>query len=315
MNQTAAMGPVLIVLHKLGASLGFYDVHAGTALVQQETGPFPHELCKAPDGQSFFVAEYGLRGTDAPGPGGSTVGIFDIRSAERTGTLSTGRYDRPHGIGAGRNGDGSDRLVVTSETTDRLLIFHIQSGELLHAVAVSQQAPHCVGLDPSGAFAYTSNIGSGTVTKIDVERGEVQSSVRVGERPEGMAFSPDGALLFLVNRESNLISIVDTAALSVVGAISTGQGPVRIAITPDGKRLAFPLFHQDAVQIADARRGCVTHTIPVGRQPAGTALSADGALLFVSCELEDTVYVISMDEFAIVRRIRTGCGPDAMMCI
>jgi YVTN family beta-propeller protein len=315
MIETARHGSVLIVLHKLGASVGFYDVPGGAAILEHETRPFPHELCVGPDGQSFFVAEYGLRGTDTPGPGGTTLGIFDIRSARRTGTLTTGRYDRPHGIGASENGDGIDRLFVTSESTDRLLIFEIASGELLHAVPVGQHAPHCVCLAPDGAFAYTSNIGSDSLTRVDVQRGEADSSIRVGERPEGAVFSPDGQRLFVVNRESDLVSIVDTKGFHVVGAIATGRGPVRIAITPDGSRIACPLFHQDAVQIADVNRGHVTNTIKVGRQPAGIALSPDGSLLFVSCELEDTVYVISMDEAAVVERIRTGRGPDAMVCI
>jgi YVTN family beta-propeller protein len=103
--------------------------------------------------------------------------------------------------------------------------------------------------------------------------------------------------------------------MEMIGKIPTGKGPVRIVMTPDGNRLAFPLFHADAVQIADTRTAKVTHTIPVGRQPAGTAISPDGELVFISCELEKTVYVLSLSENKIVARIGTGEGPDAMICI
>jgi YVTN family beta-propeller protein len=313
MSDTQEPGHVLVVLHKLGASLAMYDVQRGVALIEQQTRPFPHELCISPDGQSVVVAEYGLRGTETRGAGGTTLGVFDLRTGRRTATLSTEPYDRPHGISAAAN--GVERLFVTSESTDRLLIFDLARGALLHAVSVGQRTPHCLCVAPGGATVYTANIGSGTVTAIDVEGGQAGASVYVGERPEGMVFSPDGSLLYVVSRESNEVSVIDTELARVVGSIATGRGPVRIAMTPDGGRIAFPLFHQNAVQIADTSSWRVTHTIPVGCQPAGTTLSADGTLLFVSCELEDAVYVISMEEAAVVGRIRTGRGPDAMLCL
>jgi YVTN family beta-propeller protein len=313
MSEAETAGHVLVVLHKLGASLAMYDVQRGVPLIEQQTRPFPHELCASPDGRSLVVAEYGLRGTDTAGAGGTTLGVFDLRTGRRTATLSTEPYDRPHGISAAAN--GVSRLFVTSESTDRLLIFDLASGALLHAVPVGQRTPHCLCVAPDGATVYTANIGSGTVTPIDVEGGRARASVRVGERPEGMAFSPDGSLLYVVSRESDEVSVIDTDCGRVVGSITTGRGPVRIAMTPDGGRIAFPLFHQNAVQIADTAERRVIHTIPVGSQPAGTTLSADGKLLFVSCELEDTVYVISMEHAAVVGRIRTGRGPDAMLCL
>jgi YVTN family beta-propeller protein len=315
MTRPAREAQILIVLHKLGASFAIYDVRRGVALVEQETRPFPHELCMAPDRRSFIVAEYGLRGTDAAGTGGDTLGVFDVRTGRRTATLSTAPFDRPHGISASRNGDGIARLFVTSESTDRLLILDLASGALLHAVSVGQRTPHCLCVAPDGATVYTANIGSGSVTAIDAKQGEVMYSLQVGERPEGMAVSPDGCVLHVVSRESDEVSLIDTGAGRVVGTIVTGRGPVRIVITPDGGRIAFPLFHENAVQIAETSTRRVVHTIPVGSQPAGTALSPDGALLFVSCELEDAVYVISMAEAQVVGRIRTGRGPDAMVCL
>jgi YVTN family beta-propeller protein len=304
-------GRALIVLHKLGASLGCYDVATRRELFRLPTADFPHELCLSPDRRRLYVTEYGLRGVESKGEGGNTVAVFDLRARERVATLSTGEHRRPHGIVA----DTGGRLYVTSEPEHKLVIFRLEDRSLFHVVDVEQDLPHVVAVSPDGRTAVTANIGPGTLSAVDVMMGVVLRQVKVLDRPEGMAFSPDGRLLYVVNRESAAVSIVDAVKYEVVGRIDTGQGPVRIAITPEGGRIAFPLFHQDAVQIADTATRMVTYTVPVGKQPAGTTMSRDGELLFVSCELERTVYVLSVSDGEVLATISTGEGPDAMACL
>ena len=304
-------GRALVVLHKLEASLGCYDVASGGRLFRLPTADFPHELCLSPDRRRLYVTEYGLPGVESEGEGGNTVAVFDLRARARVGTLSTGRHRRPHGVAA----DSGGRLYVTSEPHRTLLIFRLEDQSLFHVVDVEQETPHVVAVSPDGRTAVTANIGSGSLTAVDVMMGVVLRQVKVLERPEGMAFSPDGKLLYVVNRESAAVSVVDAIQLETVGRIDTGKGPVRIAITPEGGRIAFPLFHENAVQIADTKAKAVIHTVPVGKQPAGATLSPDGELLFVSCEHEKLVYVISVADGEMLSTIATGEGPHAMACL
>jgi len=304
-------GRALVVLHKLEASLGCYDVASGRELLRLATADFPHELCLSVDRRRLYVTEYGLSGVESEGEGGNTVAVFDLRARVRVGTLSTGEYRRPHGVAA----DAGGRLYVTSEPRRTLLIFRLEDQSFLHVVDVEQEIPHVVVVSPDGRTAVTANIGSGSLSAVDVMMGVVLRQVEVLERPEGMAFSPDGTLLYVANRESAAVSIIDAIKLETVGRIDTGQGPVRLAITPEGGRIAFPLFHENAVQIADTKAKAVTHTVPVGKQPAGVTMSADGELLFVSCEHERQVYVISVADGEILSTIATGEGPGAMACL
>jgi YVTN family beta-propeller protein len=304
-------GHALVVLHRLEASLGCYDVSSGREIFRLPTAEFPHELCLGPERRRLFVTEYGLPGVGSEGEGGSTVAIFDLRARERVGTLSTGEYRRPHGIAADHGG----RLFVTCEAQRTLLIYRLEDRSFLHVVDIGQDLPHGVAISPDGRTAMTANLGSGTLSAVDVMMGAVLSHVEVLERPESMAFSPDGTRLYAVGRESAAVSIVDPIHVKTVGRIDTGQGPAQIVITPDGTRIAVPLFCEDAVQIADTKTREVTHTIAVGKQPAGATLSADGALLFVSCESERRVYVIALADGEVLTTLSTGEGPDAMACL
>ena len=305
-------GPLaLLVLHKLSHDLRLYDVASGRELARVPTRRHPHEMHVDRSRGQALVTEYGLRGVESEGQGGNTVGVYSLRPLARSATISTGIYDRPHGVVADANG----RLFVTAEAAGVLLIIDRASGVIRHAVETGQHTPHMTAVAPDGRTAFTANIGSGTLTAIDAESGAIVAQIDVLRRPEGMVFSPDGRWLYVVNRESRAVAIVATATHRMIGMIPTGEGPVRIVITPDGRRLAFPLFHADAVQVADTASGTVTATIPVGRQPAGTALSPGGTLLFVSCELEQRVHVVSLDSMRVVGTIATGEGPDAMACV
>jgi YVTN family beta-propeller protein len=298
----------LIVLNRLEGSLCCYELGDGHERFRLPTAAFPHELCLAPDRRRLFVTEYGVPSAESDGEGGNTIAVFDLRAHRRVGTIRTGKYRRPHGITAHHGG----RLFVTSEARGTLLVLRLEDHSVLHAVDIEQDMPQAVAVSPDGRTAFTANIGSGSVSAVDVMMGVVLRHVPVLDRPGGLACSPDGGLLYVANRESAAISIVDAVRLEVVGRIETGRGPVRIAVTPDGRRIAFPLFDEDAVQVADAETRAVTQTIPVGRQPVGAAMSADGEHLFVSCERERRVDVVSLAEGRVVATVATGEGPGGI---
>jgi YVTN family beta-propeller protein len=301
---------VLLVLHKLEDSFGYYDVETGRNLKNIETNPFPHEICLHPDGSKIYIAEMGVRGIESEGAGGHTVSVFDTVTGKKSSTIDTGQYDRPHGVAAYEN-----KLYVTSESTKHLLIYDLDTEELIRAVYLDQECAHMVSVTPDGRAAYTANIWSNTITAVDTVNYRVLHHIPVPERPEGMVFSSDGSLIYCVCREAYSVAVIDREQARMVDTIETGNGPVRIVITPDGSRLGIPLFHSSRVEVADTRTRKVIRSISIGPHPAGTCLSPDGRFLFVSCEEENMVYVLDMEPMEIIQKIQTGKGADAMVCI
>jgi YVTN family beta-propeller protein len=301
---------ILLVLHKLEESFGYYDVQTGQQLSHIKTRPFPHEICLDPARKKIYIAEMGVRGIESEGPGGHTIAVFNIKARIQISEIDTGKYDRPHGVATFGN-----RLYVTSESTKYLLIYDLATEDLISAVYLDQDCAHMVGIAPDGKTAYTANIWSNSITAVDTMECKVLYHIPVPQRPEGMAFSPDGSLMYCVCREARTVAVVDCQQGKMIDKMDTGKGPVRIVITPDGSLLGIPLFHSAAVEIADTKTRKVIHTFPVGPHPAGTCISPDGKLVFMSCEDENLVYVFDLDNLAVINKIKTGNGADAMVCL
>lgn len=300
----------LLVLHKLEHTFGYYDVKTGRQIATIQTREYPHEICLSPDRRKVYIAEMGVRGIESEGAGGHTIAVFDVITREQISTIDTGSYDRPHGVATFEN-----RLYVTSESTKHLLVYDLESQELIKAVYLDQDCAHMVSISPDGTMAFTANIWSNSITMVDTATLEVVRHIPVPERPEGMAFSPVGRIVYCVCREARSVAVVDFEKGEMVDRIETRDGPVRVVITPDGRKLAIPLFHSAQVQVADTETGKVSHTIQVGPHPAGTCMSPDGRLVFMSCEDENLVYVFDMQSMEIVQKIKTGDGADAMVCL
>lgn len=300
----------LLLLHKLEASFGYYDVNTGRQVANIITKPYPHEICLGPSRKKVYIAEMGVRGIESEGQGGNTVSVFDIKTRKLISVIETGKYYRPHGLAI--NGT---KLLVTSESTKNLLILNLETEKLIKAVYLDQECAHMVNVSPDGKTAYTANIWSNSITAVDLFSYQILYHISVPERPEGIVFSNDGNLIYCVCREAKTVVIIDRRVNEITGKIETGSGPVRIAISPDGTQLCIPLFHSSSVQFADTHSRKVTHTLAVGPHPAGVCLSPDGKLAFISCEEENLVYVIDFQTYEIVNKIKTGNGADAMVCI
>src|SRR4029450_73312 len=68
-------------------------------------------------------------------------------------------------------------------------------------------------------IAYTSNEGSGTVSVIDTATDKVVATLKLGEKPRGIALSPDGGRLYLSDQTANALVIVDTGKRTEIARV------------------------------------------------------------------------------------------------
>lgn len=324
-QPSAAPAPApetLIVLNKGDDTAALVDPATGTTRAVIPTGVAPHEVAVSPDGSLAVVANYG---NDT---GGNTLTRIDLRSAQAAGEIDLGVYTRPHGLAFVVPGG---RLLVTAESHKALLEVDVAEGKVLRAIGTEQEGSHMVVVAPDAKRAYVSNIGSGSVSVLDLEAGALVQVVPTGAECEGIAIAPDGKTVWASNRKANTVSVIDAETLEVTAQLASSEFPIRVAITPDGALALVSCAKAGEVCVYDAREhrllGAVAMAFqpvegdgehlfgrPFGEVPApvGILAAPGGSLAYVSDNNSNLIAVVDLSGRKVVGTIAAGNGPDGL---
>ena len=86
-------------------------------------------------------------------------------------------------------------------------------------------------------YAYVTNYGANTVSKIDLSTfTTVGSALAVGTGPFGIAIDATNTYAYVTNYSANTVSKIDLSTFTTVGsALAVGTSPYGIAIAPTPK--------------------------------------------------------------------------------
>lgn len=290
----------LAILLKGASAMAFYSPQ-GKEIARTSVRLHPHEMVFSPDGRYLYTTDNGTMRIEQEGTGGNFVSIIDVKARKKVGEIDLGQFRRPHGIDIDR---ATGKLAVTTELPDRLLWIDPKSRKIERVFETGGKTPHMVVLGPGSKYAYVSHSNSGNVTVIDLATGAIKS-IATGTRPEGSVLSVDGKRVYVVNRESAKVTVIDTATQTIAGTIPTSRGPVRIARTPDGKSVIFACMHDEVVEFADTATLKVTgRTEKLPGPLVSLTVSPDGKYAFASAEERDIVYVISIADRKLLKKLQ-----------
>lgn len=256
-----AAAQTLVVANKTANTVSLFDSDSGDLRASVPVGDGPHEAEVSPDGRIAVIGNYGAAQE------GSTLSVIDLTRAEVRRTIDLGKYTRPHGLDFLPDGD----LLVTSETARRLLVVDVDSGEIERAIDTGQPGSHMVVASHDGRRAYTSNIGGGSVSVFDLERGERIAIIPTGAAAEAIDISPDGSELWVGSNREQKVSVVDTETLEVVDEIPCGIWPIRLKFHPGGGTAFATCVVSGDLIVFDADDRSVSKRIPL----AETSLPAE----------------------------------------
>ena len=292
----------LLVGNKAENTMSFIDLASGRELGRAPTGNMPHEIAISPDGRQAAVVAYG----------GHTIDVFDVATREKLRTIDLSPNEGPHGIAWLSDG----RIVVTTERSRSLTIVDTARGDAVSAVPTGQEGTHMVAVSPDRRRAYTANIGSGTVTVIDLAEGRKLRDVAVGGRPEGIALARDGRELWVGDLEGARVQAYDTRTFDRLAEVRTGAVPIRVATSPDRRWIVTSNLGAGSLTIIDARTRAVMREIPVsGIREAGQVtilFSADGRRLYAAETGRNQVAEVDMESGRVLRRIAAGAQGDGL---
>ncbi len=312
----------LVVLNKSEASASLIDLDSGKEVARVPTGEGPHEVAISPDGKTAVVCDYGVRG--APG---NTLTVIDVETARVTQTIDLGEYTRPHGIEYLKDGK---RVVVTAEGAKALIVVDVPSGKVVQAIDTDQNVSHMVAMLPDETRAYVANIGSGSMTAVDLVKGERIANVETGDGAEGIAVTPDGKHVWVTNRGADTVSILDAQTLEIVKTVPSASFPIRAKATPDGKWVLVTNARSDELAVFDARKmeeharikmeleAAETTGRLFGDQfdkssvPIGVLVSPNGKRAFVAHANSDVISIVNLSSWKITGKVRGGKEPDGL---
>jgi DNA-binding beta-propeller fold protein YncE len=304
-EQVQGLTGTLIVTNKGPSTATIIDVASGQALATLPTGNGPHEVVLSKDGRIAVVTDYGGQG----GPG-STLTVIDVPTKRVARTISLGQYTRPHGIAYL---PGDSLVAVTSETTQNVVIVAVASGEIRKAIGTQHQGSHMVAVTGDGKRAWTGDIGSNTVSELDIPTGAYLRSITVPAQPEAINVTPDGREVWVGSNQTGKVSVVDPASGTMTTAAEGVSWPYRVLFTPDLSTVILPDLRNHEVRFLErSTRRELSRLSLAGAGPQGVTITPDGRYLLESLSAQARVVVIDMRTRAIVGYIPAGNTPDGI---
>ncbi len=302
-GQAAGIPGTLVVTNKTPSTATIIDVASGRTLATLPTGQGPHEVVLSADGRTAVVTDYS-------GEPGRTLTVIDVDGLRVTRTIDLGTYRRPHGI---RFLPGDSLVAVTSEATGNVIVVSVAEGVVRRAIATTQNGSHMVGVVADGTRAYTGNIGSHTVSELDLVSGTMRRTIAVPAQPEAINVTPDGREVWVGSNATGRVSVVDVASGQVELAAEGFGWPYRVVFTPDVKTVLLPDLRGEVLRFLDRGTRTELGRIPMpGAGPQGLVVSPDGRYAFQSMSQQARVAIIDLAKREVIGYVPAGETPDGI---
>lgn len=302
--QVSGLTGTLIVTNKAPSTATIIDLASGRVLATLPTGQGPHEVVVSRDGRVAVVTDYGSRS------GGNTLTVIDVPALKVARTIPLGEYQRPHGIVFL---PGDSLVAVTSESSRNLVIVNVEAGAVRKAIATQHNGSHMVGVTSDGTRAYTGDIGSNTVSELNLVTGEYVRSWEVPTQPEAINVTPDGSEVWVGSNATGKVSVVVPATGAITTAAEGFGWPYRVFFTPDATTVLLPDLRREELRFVDrSKRKELARLTFADGGPQGITMTPDGKFILQSLSKQGQVAVIDAALRKVVGHIAAGETPDGI---
>lgn len=307
--SAVAQSPTIVVAEKGEAKIGIINVQSGKLIGSVPEGGFTvHEVAVSPDGRRVFAPIYGDSGVGRPGSDGSKIDVIDIGAQKIVGTIDFGHGVRPHMPVFGRDG----MLYVTTELDQSVSIIDPASLKIVGSIPTGQKESHMLVLSHNGKRGYTSNVGAGTVSLLDIPGRKTITVIPVSGGDQRISITPDDKWVFTSDTTQHRVAAINTATNKVEHWIAIdGQG-YGTAPTKDGKYLLVTLMHTDKVAVVDLSTWTVVRSIDVPNDPEEVIVRPDGKFAYVSCVASHQVAEVDLATWKVTRTFNDGPSSDGI---
>ena len=305
----ASVSGALFVAGKFGNTLAKVDLASGEEVARVASCANPHELATSPDDKHVALACYG----------GTSVDVFRTSDLARVKSIELGENARPHGVVWHENG----HLYATAEGRKSIFVIRNPQGETkTFEYPTGQVGTHMLAVAPDAMHAWTTNLGSRTVSRVDLVTRRSPTSVMVGEEPEGIALSPDGETLWVSARGSDIAYALDPVTMKKLKDVPVGDFPLRIIVSPKGDYAMTSDLADGALSVIDTATGAKVRSIAISSRDEAEArmqvtilFSPDGSRIYVAETGANTIAEVDFASGEVLRRLPGDGGGDGIAMI
>ncbi|HEV3259412.1 MAG TPA: cytochrome c peroxidase [Gemmataceae bacterium] len=171
----------------------------------------------------------------------------------------------------------SRRALTANHTADSVSLVDLTAGTVLAEQACGRK-PAAVACSRNGRRAAVSNLWSGTVTLLEVQKTALKpvGQAAVGPFPRGLAFAPDGRSLYVAVNDG--IARLDWESRKVTRRWPAPREPRQVVLSADGRSLAAASSRSGEVRCWSAATGRLrwVRQIEDGFNLRGLAFTPDG---------------------------------------
>ncbi|MGB6231085.1 MAG: beta-propeller fold lactonase family protein [Litorimonas sp.] len=307
--EFAPTDPILLVGNKGENTVSFVNLsHGGEEARVPTSHGWPHEIAPSPDRTQAAVVNYRDHHID----------IFDLDTRTIAETIDLGEHTRPHGIQWLPDG----RIVASTEGNRSIVEISPPTPAGTREVVgikTDEDGTHMVEVSPDGRYAYTANLGAGSISLIDLETDELIRTVPAGAGTEGIDLTPDGRELWISNRAANTVIVYDARTLEELHRLEVGPFPLRLQISPDGRHAVTSNLMDATLSVIDVDSRTLVRTIEVGpgrrSQQVTILFSGDGSRIYVAETGTNTVAEVDFERGEVLRRFPVGLQGDGLAII
>ena len=248
-------------------------------------------------------------GVGKPGTDGRLLRVIGLTSRQVVGTLDFGKGVRPHcAVFGPRNG----LLYVTTELDNSVAVIDPQALKVLGTVPTGQAESHMLAITRDGRRGYTSNVGPGTVSVLDLEAKKLLAVIPVTPAAQRITLSVDDRWVFTADQTKPQLAVIDTATNAIKTWVLLPGVAYGTAPTPDGKWLVLAMPRINQVGVLDLETLQVVRTFMVPKAPQEVLIRPDGIAAYVSCDASGQVAVIDLRSWKVEKLIDAGPGADGL---
>jgi YVTN family beta-propeller protein len=309
-TQPSSPNALLLVANKADHTLGMVDPNIGRQLAAvPENDTTGHEVAASPDGRTAYVPIYGNSGVGKPGTDGRSMLVIDLASQKVIGKVDFGHGVRPH---CPVFNPVSGELYVTTEIDNSVTVIDPQGLKVVGVIPTGKPESHMLAVSHDGRYGYTANVGSGTVSVLDLKARKTITVIPIAAVVQRISISPDDSTVFTSDQSKPQLAVIDTATRKLKAWVPLPASGYGTDPTPDGHSVVVAMPSINKVAVIDLGSMKVVHSIDVPATPQAVLVTPDGKTAFVSCDQSHKIAAIRTSDWTVERLIDAGAGADGM---